>query len=506
MAKKVFISHASEDLAIVKRFVDLLEDGMGFRRQQIICSSLPGYGFQLGSPFVEEIRRQVESADVVVALVSQTFLSSSYCMGEIGIAWGLRKDIVPLLLPQMSSAQVRGPLAQLNLSRLNRLDTLNALWEQLGPQTDGDRDILRWEDRRDRFLSTVHLDVPIAEVWPDRGFWNSRVIDGTLYIAPDLKTRGLRSQVHDALVNARPLPPHLFYITDLGAERWIALAEDPTFAAYQDSMDLVYSTAAEIVAELVSAAGSKNIDYVSLGPGDGRKDVAVLRALVDTPGPGGDIIYYPYDISTNMIARTVGRVRGDAIVRGGLEQAKAVVGDFDSLPIFKPVYQYREGPNVISLLGNLLGNVSDDFGFLKRLHDRAMFRDDLLLLEVRLRSEESRSSLQRMAGQDWAASMRFDFGPLELLGIPFDPEKLHYSMEPDRGTIRGSDTIVARYREAIVRGHTYHDIDLSYVHRYDQQTFLTEVARAGFRVVRTWRSPRHHNLWVLAQKTASMPA
>ena len=31
----------------------------------------------------------------------------------------------------------------------------------------------------------------------------------------------------------------------------------------------------------------------------------------------------------------------------------------------------------------------------RRLHDRAMFRDDLLLLEVRLRSEESLTSLEQ---------------------------------------------------------------------------------------------------------------
>jgi uncharacterized SAM-dependent methyltransferase len=504
LAKKVFISHASEDLAIVKRFVDLLEDGMGFTRPEVVCSSLPGYGFALGGPFDDDIRDHIESADVVLALVSPSYLNSQYCMGEIGIAWGLRKDIVPLLLPNISTGQVRGPLLRLNLSRLNQRDTLNVLWEQFGAAANGNPDLVRWEDRRDRFLAGAHLEAT-PEIWPDRGFWNGRVVDGTLYIATDLKTRGLRSQVLDALENERPLPPHLFYITDLGAERWFALAEDPTFVAYQDSMELVYSAADEITGELVSAAGSKNIDYVSLGPGDGRKDVVLLRSLIQTPGPGGEIIYYPYDISVNMIAKTVGRVREDRAIRGGLAQAKAVVGDFDSLPIFKPVYQYREGPNVISLLGNLLGNISDDFGFLKRLHDRAMFRDDLLVLEVRLRSEESRSSLRDMERNDWHASHRFDFGPLELLGITFDADKLRYNVEPDRGTIRGSDTIVARYLEATVRNRTFHDIDLSYVHRYEQQTLLREISRAGFRVVHTWRSPRQHNLWVLAQKVAVTP-
>jgi hypothetical protein len=53
---------------------------------------------------------------------------------------------------------------------------------------------------------------------------------------------------------------------------------------------------------------------------------------------------------------------------------------------------------------------------------------------------------------------------------------------------------VAQYAEAVVDGRTFRDIDLSYVHRYDQQTFLSEVRRAGFEVIQTWRSPQEQNL------------
>jgi hypothetical protein len=502
VAKKVFISHASEDLATVARFVHLLEDGLGFARVDIKCSSLPGYGFPAGSPFRDDIRDLVESADAVVALISPAFMDSPYCLGEIGIAWGLRKQIVSLLLPNIGTSQVRGPLSGLTLKRLNNVGTLNELREQFDAQ---DQDSIRWEDRRDDFLTKLYGNLPAMEVWRERGFWNSRVVDGTLYIADKLLTRGLRRQVLDALESGWPVPPHLFYVTDQGAERWLALAQDPEFVAYRDSMDLVHAKAGEISQAIINAAGSKNIDFVSLGPGDGRKDASLLRSLVWSPDHNGGTIYYPFDVSTNMIAKTLERVYDDSAIRRGLAQVKAVVADFESLPIFTPVYQYREGPNVLVLLGNMLGNFADDFGFLKRLHDRAMFGNDLVLLEVRLQSAASGSSLREMKRRDWPASNRFDFGPLELLGVRFEGDKISYRFVPDRGTIRGSDTIVAQYAEAVVDGRTFRDIDLSYVHRYDQQTFLSEVARAGFEVIRTWRSPQEQNLWVLAQKTATAP-
>lgn len=507
MAEKLFISHASEDRAVVERFVHLLEDGLGFSRTQLVCSSLPGYGFRPGGPFESEIRQHIRTSDALFALVSPAFLASPYCMGEIGIAWGLERPIVPLLLPDASTAQVqRGPMGSLTLSRLNDKGTLDSLRELYAPTENGHDDFLRWQHRRDNFLAAVYRGVSRSEAQWDRGFWSGRIVDGTLYIYDDLKSRGLRGQVRDALVNDRPLPPHLFYITDRGSERWLSLAEDPGFVAYQDSMELVWSKAGQIAQEIVVAAGSRSIDLVSLGPGDGRKDMSLLRALVGAPARDKAFIYYPFDISTNMIATTVGRLRGDPVLREGLLQAKAVVADFDSLPIFKPVYQYREGPNVLCLLGNMLGNFSDDFGFLKRLHDRAMFAGDLLLVEVRLQSEQSGSALAEMARRDWSRSDRFDFGPLELLGVPFEAGKLTYTFEPDRGTIRGSDTIVARYARATVDGQDYDDIDLSYVHRYEQEKFQQEVERAGFRVVRTWRSRREQNLWVLAQKTTGAPA
>lgn len=497
---KVFLSHSSEDSTVVAQFVHLLEDGIGLERTEIRCSSLPGYGLPLGSPFRDAIRDDIEAADAVLALVSPSFIKSAYCMGEVGIAWGLRKHLIPLLLPTVTPGDIRGPLDSLLVSNVADTGALDTLWEELSEQGGRVKDPLRWQDRRNQFLTGLQTQARVShDTWRHRGFWSDRVVDGALYIASDLLTMGVRQQVMDAMEGGRPFPPHLFYVSDQGVGRWLALSEDPLFVAYQDSMELVFGTSDEIAREILHLTGSQDIDLISLGPGDGRKDSALLGSLLRLAGDRGETFYYPFDISSNMVAKTMDRIARDRVILDGLAQAKAVIADFGSLPIFRPVYQYRDGPNVLILLGNMLGNFSDDFGFLKRLHDRAMLQEDALLLEVRLRShtKEIEDMARRHTPQ---TASRFDFGPLELLGIPFREDMLSYSLEPDRGTIRGSDTIVAQYADAEINGRHFHDIDLSYVHRYEEQVLLSEVRRAGFHVVRTWTSPRRHNLWLLLQK------
>lgn len=107
---KFFLSHSSEDAGLVGLFVNLLEDGIGISRSDIRCSSLPGYGLPLGSPFRDVIRDDIAASDIVIALVSQDFVESAYCMGEIGISWGLKKRIIPLLLPQTTISDIGGLL------------------------------------------------------------------------------------------------------------------------------------------------------------------------------------------------------------------------------------------------------------------------------------------------------------------------------------------------------------------------------------------------------------
>src|ERR671918_448663 len=87
-----------------------------------------------------------------------------------------------------------------------------------------------------------------------------------------------------------------------------------------------------------------------------------------------------------MIVHALPTVPGGDLPRKG--PGKGVIAPFDSMGLFSHVYKDRAGPNVLGLLGNTLGNMSDDYGFLETLLANGLWPGDLLLLEVRCHTDE----------------------------------------------------------------------------------------------------------------------
>lgn len=119
---------------------------------------------------------------------------------------------------------------------------------------------------------------------------------------------------------------------------------------------------------------------------------------------------------------------------------KAIVSSFRVLTTFVPLYRdYRAGPNVLSFLGNTLGNMPQDRDFLEYLHRHAMGSGDFLLLEVKRRVDAaSRVDKARLADE---LRNRFTIGPLEVLGIQYNPENLERKVEERRSQIPKSQTL-----------------------------------------------------------------
>ena len=197
-----------------------------------------------------------------------------------------------------------------------------------------------------------------------------------------------------------------------------------------------------------------------------------------------EIYYYPFDINPHMISTAVSRVMADKDLRPRL-RVKAVVCDFSEFAVFAPVYLYRPSPNVIALLGNTLGNMDNEREFLDRTFRRAMLSGDMLLIEVKrvadTNPEESMGSLN--------LNQRFDFGPLELLRIPFENLKLRYANESGRSAIPRTRTNVARYRGLDCEGRHYDDVLLSYVHHYDPSELVKVLREIGFKILYSSEEP-----------------
>lgn len=155
-ASKVFISHASMDSSIVEELVELLES-MGLDSNQIFCSSFEGYGIDLGEDFLASIKNELQGDVLVLFVLSRNFYSSPVCLCEMGAAWVLSKNHIPILIPPLDYADVKGviPLTQgLKINEPLKLNLLKEKIESLFALTDR-LPMSTWERKRNRAVARI---------------------------------------------------------------------------------------------------------------------------------------------------------------------------------------------------------------------------------------------------------------------------------------------------------------------------------------------------------------
>lgn len=122
----VFISHSSLDSDIVHALAALLD--AVFPYAQIRCSSMPGYGYEGGAHFTDDMRIDSVSAKVFLAILSEDSLRSSYVQFEFGARWGVGLNIYPVIIGSIKSEKIPGPLRQINAKSMSkRIDVINLI-------------------------------------------------------------------------------------------------------------------------------------------------------------------------------------------------------------------------------------------------------------------------------------------------------------------------------------------------------------------------------------------
>ena len=91
MGNNVFISYSNNDADIAKKLkAQLTKQGIS------ICPD--EYSFKPDKPWENQIKEAIKSASVMLVLVSKNYNESSWMWFERGVAYGLRKKIVPVLI------------------------------------------------------------------------------------------------------------------------------------------------------------------------------------------------------------------------------------------------------------------------------------------------------------------------------------------------------------------------------------------------------------------------
>jgi hypothetical protein len=132
---KIFISHASEDAAIAKKLVDLIEATVHAPTGAILCTSVQGYRLDPGDDVPDSLRAKLKNSSVVIGLLTQAGFASSYVLMELGGAWAFGTRAIPLLAPHVAFGKLPGffkDIHSLHLNHAELIELCHSLPQQTG--------------------------------------------------------------------------------------------------------------------------------------------------------------------------------------------------------------------------------------------------------------------------------------------------------------------------------------------------------------------------------------
>lgn len=106
---KIFISHSSKDIDIVKSFVEnVLKLGLDIPADRIFCSSMEGQGVKSGQYIPDRLKQEINASCLALLFLSKNYKSSEVCLNEVGAAWVTlpKENIIPLILPDTDYSEL----------------------------------------------------------------------------------------------------------------------------------------------------------------------------------------------------------------------------------------------------------------------------------------------------------------------------------------------------------------------------------------------------------------
>lgn len=276
-------------------------------------------------------------------------------------------------------------------------------------------------------------------------------------------------------IRARRLAEKFFYWFPLSVRAWLALCSDGAYRNFVRSRSLIAQSAKDLAARLQSAS----LEVVSLGSGQGDKDLILLQRLV---AEGKRIRYVPVDASQALLEMAC-----DGALQAGI-WAQGIKADFTQASHLAELAPGPETPpRLVMLLGNTLG-AFDPIA-------EASVMAGLLRPEDRLLVDgEIYAGQKTIAGYDNPLNRRFAWAPLHAVGIldadgeivfedavddrlpGLHPLRKHFRADREVAARAGGETLAIRDGERLEMNHSY---------KYAADTFVRILESAGLAV--QWR-------------------
>ena len=124
---KIFISHRSSDVEFADALLEFLV-ATGIPREIIFCSSLPGN--DVNEKISVEVKETIKNSCLNIAILSNEYYQSAYCLNEAGILWFQDVPVIPIALPEIHPENMIGFLnADYKIRRLDNIDDLAYIYD-----------------------------------------------------------------------------------------------------------------------------------------------------------------------------------------------------------------------------------------------------------------------------------------------------------------------------------------------------------------------------------------
>jgi len=131
MAIKIFLSHAATDEKLASALVDCIFSCMVLEDEEVRCTSVPGHKLPIGGDSSTILRDELSETGVVIGLLTQNSIVSSWVLFELGATWGAGKNLQPLLADDVDYSDIPGPLAGCHAGKLAEKNDLVQFFEEL---------------------------------------------------------------------------------------------------------------------------------------------------------------------------------------------------------------------------------------------------------------------------------------------------------------------------------------------------------------------------------------
>ena len=286
--------------------------------------------------------------------------------------------------------------------------------------------------------------------------------------------------------HARRLPEKFFYWFPLSVRAWLALCSDGAYRNFVRSRSLIARSRAELAQRFPVAP----LEVLSLGAGQGDKDLLLLEALRER---GARVSYVPVDTSQALLEMAC----AGALAAGF--PAQGIKADFTNPTHLAALAAEPETPSrLLLLIGNTLG-AFDPIAEARDL-SRLLRPGDQLLVDGEVYAGDA-----TVAGYDNPLNRRFAWAPLNAVGIREPDGELVFEAADDT-RLHGLHLIPKHFRadrdvEALLGGEALRlergeRLAMNHSYKYAPDTFLRILSDAGLTV--RWQATSDDGRFLMA--------